>query len=126
MDEQHIYAQVLYPNIGGFGGGSWLGYGDAAFALECVQAYNDFQMDFASVAPDRLLPIVSLPFWDVDARWPRSSAASPRAIAGINFCNQPEAFDQPPLWDRHWDPIWSVAQDTGVTGQLPHRRRAHR
>ena len=67
MDEQHIYAQVLYPNIGGFGGGSWLGYGDPAFALECVQAYNDFQVDFASVAPDRLLPIVSLPFWDVDA-----------------------------------------------------------
>ena len=78
------------------------------------------------IAPERLLPIVSLPFWDVDA----SVAEIERCVAnghrGINFCNQPEAFDQPPLWDRHWDPIWSVARDTGVTGQLPHRRRAHR
>ena len=34
---------------------------------------------------------------------------------GINFCNQPEAFDLPNLWDQHWDPIWEVAKDTGVT-----------
>ena len=114
MDEQKIRAQVLYPNLGGFGGGAWLDQGDPAFALECVQAYNNFQTDFASVAPDRLLPIVSLPFWDVDA----SVAEIQRCVAnghrGINFCNQPEAYDQPHLWDQHWDPIWEVAKDTGV------------
>ena len=47
MDEQNIDAQVLYPNIGGFGGGSWLNYRDPAFALDCVRGYNDFQTDFA-------------------------------------------------------------------------------
>jgi predicted TIM-barrel fold metal-dependent hydrolase len=115
MDEQNIYAQVLYPNIGGFGGGSWLGYGDPAFALECVQAYNDFQTDFASVAPDRLLPIVSLPFWDVDATVAEIERCVAKGHRGINFCNQPDAYDQPKLWDRHWDPIWHVAQDAGVS-----------
>jgi len=114
MDDQRIRAQVLYPNIGGFGGGAWLDQGEPAFALECVQAYNNFQTDFASVAPQRLLPIVSLPFWDVDA----SVAEIERCVAlghrGINFCNQPDAFGQPRLWDRHWDRIWAAARDTGV------------
>jgi hypothetical protein len=55
-DEQGVLAQVLYPNIGGFGAGAWLQHGDPEFALECVQAYNDFQTDFASIAPERLLP----------------------------------------------------------------------
>jgi uncharacterized protein len=114
MDSQHIYAQVLYPNIGGFGAGAWLGYGDPAFALECLQAYNDFHVDFASVAPDRLLPIVSLPFWDVDltvAEIERCVAAGHR---GINFCNSPDDYDQPKLWDRHWDPVWATAQNAGI------------
>jgi predicted TIM-barrel fold metal-dependent hydrolase len=114
MDEQRIRAQVLYPNIGGFGAGAWLEKGDPAFALECVQAYNNFQTDFASVAPDRLLPIVSLPFWDVGA----SVAEIQRCVAeghrGINFCNQPDAYGQPRLWDTHWDRIWEAAKDTGV------------
>jgi predicted TIM-barrel fold metal-dependent hydrolase len=115
MDEQQIRAQVLYPNIGGFGGGGWLDQGDPAFALECVQAYNNFQIDFASVAPDRLLPIVSLPFWDVEASVAEIERCVGAGHRGINFCNQPEAFGQPNLWDQHWDPIWEAAKDTGVT-----------
>jgi predicted TIM-barrel fold metal-dependent hydrolase len=115
MDEQGISAQVLYPNIGGFGGGAWLDHGDPAFALECVRAYNDFQTDFASVAPDRLLPITSVPFWDVDATVAEIERCVTNGHRGVNLCNAPEAFGQPHLWDRHWDPIWSAARDCGVT-----------
>lgn len=114
MDASGVRAHVLYPNLGGFGGGAWLDHGDLAFALEAVRAYNDFQTDFASVAPDRLLPITSLPFWDVAA----SVAEIERCVAdghrGVNFCNQPEKYDQPRIWDRHWDPIWAAARDCGV------------
>jgi predicted TIM-barrel fold metal-dependent hydrolase len=115
MDEQHIRAQVLYPNIGGFGAGAWLDHGEPAFALDAVRAYNDFQTDFASVAPDRLLPIVSVPFWDVAASVAEIERAVGNGHRGINFCNSPDAYGQPQLWDRHWDPIWSATRDAGVT-----------
>jgi uncharacterized protein len=114
MDEQGIYAQVLYPNIGGFGAGNWLAYGDPAFALECVQAYNMFQTDFASVAPDRLLPVTSLPFWDMEETIAEIERCISTGHRGINFCNSPDDYGLPPLWDRHWDPIWTIAQDAGV------------
>ena len=114
MDDQGIEAQVLYPNIGGFGAGAWLQHGDPAFALECVRAYNDFQTDFASVAPERLLPITSLPFWDVEATVAEIERTVAAGHRGVNFCNSPEDHGQPPLWDRHWDPVWAAARDCGV------------
>jgi predicted TIM-barrel fold metal-dependent hydrolase len=115
MDEQRIRAQVLYPNIGGFGAGAWLDHGEPAYALDAVRAYNDFQTEFASVAPDRLLPIASVPFWDVPAAVGEIERAVGNGHRGINFCNSPDAYGQPPLWDRHWDPIWATTRDVGVT-----------
>ncbi|MFI5042570.1 MAG: amidohydrolase family protein, partial [Acidimicrobiales bacterium] len=115
MDEQHIRAQVLYPNLGGFGAGAWLDKGEPAYALDCVRAYNDFQTDFASIAPERLLPITSLPFWDVEATVVEIERCVAKGHRGVNFCNQPQTYDQPPLWDRHWDRIWSAALESGVT-----------
>lgn len=114
MDEQNIRAQVLYPNVGGFGAGTWLNHGDADFALDCVRAYNDFQVDFASIAPDRLLPVVSVPFWDVDASAVEIERCLANGHRGINFCNDPKVHGQPPLWDSYWEPIWDVAQNAGV------------
>lgn len=114
MDDQGIDAQVLYPNLGGFGAGAWLDRGDLAFALDAVRAYNDFVTDFASVAPDRLLPIASVPFWDVAASVAEIERAVAQGHRGVNFCNSPDKFDQPPLYDPHWDPIWATARDLGV------------
>jgi predicted TIM-barrel fold metal-dependent hydrolase len=113
MDEQGIRAQVLYPNIGGFGGAGWLDHGPE-FALDAVRAYNDFQTDFASVAPDRILPIVSVPFWDVAAAVAEIERAVGNGHRGINFCNSPDAYGQPHLWSTHWDPIWAATRDCGV------------
>jgi len=114
MDANGVQAQVLYPNLGGFGAGAWVDHGDLRFATEAVQAYNDFQVDFAAEAPGRFLPITSLPFWDVPATVDEIERCVGLGHRGINFCNSPEKFDQPHLWDTHWDPIWSTARDCGV------------
>jgi hypothetical protein len=42
MDREGIYAQVLYPNLGGFGSGRFLSLQEPDLMLECVRAYNDF------------------------------------------------------------------------------------
>lgn len=114
MDDNGIEAQVLYPNLGGFGAGAWVDHGDLQFATEAVQAYNDFQVDFAAEAPGRLLPITSLPFWDVDATVAEIQRCVGLGHRGINFRNAPEKYDQPHLWDVHWDPVWAAADECGV------------
>jgi uncharacterized protein len=114
MDELGVEAQVLYSNVGGFGGQLFRRMGQPELVDECVRAYNDFLVDFSSADPDRLIPVMSTPFWDVDfavQEIQRCVAAGHRAI---NFCNQPDSNDQPPLASRHWDPIWAAAQDAGV------------
>jgi predicted TIM-barrel fold metal-dependent hydrolase len=114
MDEQHIRAQVLYPNLGGFGAGAWLDKGDPAYALDCVRAYNDFQSDFSSVAPDRLLPITSIPFWDVDAAVAEIERGAEAGHCGVLFTAEPQRFGLPFLGEPHWDPFWAAAQAAGL------------
>ncbi len=115
MDAEGIYAQVLYPNIGGFGSGRFLALKKPELMLECVRAYNDFLVEWCSVDPNRLIPVMASPFWDVDA-WvkelERCALVGHRAVLA---CGQPQAWDQPPLAHRHWDPVWSAAQDAGLS-----------
>ena len=115
LDQEGIYAQVLYPNVGGFGNGFFLRLGDREVVAASVRAYNDFLTEWCSADPDRLLPIVATPFWDVEfavAEIERMAAAGHRAV---NFCSQPQNYDEPPLGSRHWDPIWAAAQDAGLS-----------
>lgn len=114
MDAEGIWAQVLYPNVAGFGSGYWVTMDDKELALACVRAYNDFQTDFCSVAPGRLLPIVSIPFWDIDATLAEAERCLAAGHVGINFCNQPDVHGQPPLFDTHWDRLWALAQEADV------------
>ena len=46
MDREGIRAQVLYPNVGGFGSGRFLELKEPELMLECVRAYNDFLIDW--------------------------------------------------------------------------------
>src|SRR5262245_28031544 len=48
MDAEGIYAQVLYPNVGGFGSGGFLKLKQPELMLECVRAYNDFLVEWCS------------------------------------------------------------------------------
>ena len=67
MDEAAIWAQVLYPNVGGFGSEHFLKIADEELKLLCVSAYNDFLLEWSSADRRRLLPIVATPYWDIDA-----------------------------------------------------------
>lgn len=114
MDEQGIHAQVLYPNVGGFGSATFLKLGDPALMLGCVQAYNDFLVEWAGADPTRLAPVMTTPFWDVDACVAEIERSVARGHRAVNFCNQPEHFGEPPLSHPHWDPVWAAAQAAGV------------
>ena len=63
----NIQTQVLYPNIGVFQVNEYIGMkADPALVLECVRAYNDFLIDWCNTAPNRYVPLLTVPFWDMD------------------------------------------------------------
>jgi len=66
MDKHGLFSQVLYPNLVGFCPRLFMD-ADHDFGIECLRVYNDFQSEFASVAPDRLIAMANLPWWDLDA-----------------------------------------------------------
>ena len=110
MDREGIHAQILYPNVGGFGSGGFLRLGEPALMLECVRAYNDWLLDWCGADPQRLIPILATPFWDVPASVAEIERCAAAGHKGVLFGSQPHAFGQPPLTDRHWDPIFAAAQ----------------
>jgi predicted TIM-barrel fold metal-dependent hydrolase len=114
MDAEGIWAQVLYPNVGGFGSGSFLRLKEPALMLECVRAYNDFLVEWASADRRRLVPVAAVPFWDVAACVAEIGRAARTGHRAVLACSEPQAFGQPRLCDPHWDPFWAAAQEAGL------------
>ncbi|MDQ4420372.1 amidohydrolase family protein [Sphingobium sp. DEHP117] len=114
MDEAGIWAQVLYGNVGGFGAQQFLSGDDRDLANECVRAYNDFLVDWTSVDARRFVKNVAVPFWDIDATVKEIERCAKLGFGGITFTGAPHDFGFPFIGDRHWDPLWSVAVDTGL------------
>ncbi len=114
MDETGIYTQVLYPNVAGFASQWFLSLGDPELMLECVRAWNDFQIDWMSAAPERFVANISIPFWDINASVREIERVVPQGMRGILFTGDPQSHGQPFLGDRHWDPLWNIATDTGL------------
>jgi len=114
LDEAGIWAQVLYPNVAGFGSRRFLALEDEELKTACVRAYNDFISEWASEDSRRLIPIATLPFWDVDASVAEVTRCAEMGIPGILFTGEPQRFGLPVMADRYWDPLWSVAQEAGL------------
>ncbi|MBW2268574.1 MAG: amidohydrolase [Deltaproteobacteria bacterium] len=111
MDELGIWAGVLYPNVGGFGNQVFGRLDDAEAKLACVRAYNDFLIDWSSADRKRLIPVMTLPYWDVSAAVAEIQRCAALGHRGVVFTGEPQSFGLPVLASRHWDPIWAAAQD---------------
>jgi predicted TIM-barrel fold metal-dependent hydrolase len=109
MDDMGIWAMVMYPNVGGFGAQQFLKLNDPELMLTCVQIYNDWQTEWASADSRRLLPITSIPFWDLDAAVKEVRRCAAMGHKGILFTGEPQYYGKPLLGDPHWNPLWEVA-----------------
>jgi predicted TIM-barrel fold metal-dependent hydrolase len=109
MDKMGIWAMVMYPNVGGFGAQEFLKLNDPELMLTCVQIYNDWQTEWASADSRRLLPVTSLPFWDVQAAVKEVRRCAAMGHKGILFTGEPQSLGQPLLGDPQWNPLWEVA-----------------
>jgi uncharacterized protein len=114
MDDYGTYAQVLYPNVTGFGCGRFQDLNDPELSLLLIQAYNDFLTDFCAVAPERYIPVMGVPFFDVDLTVKEMERCRAKGHKGIIFSQQPDYWGQPKLSDPHWDRVWAAAQALGL------------
>jgi predicted TIM-barrel fold metal-dependent hydrolase len=125
MDEYGIYAQILYPNVGGFGSSRFLTLKEPELMLQCVQAYNDFLSDWCSADPKRLLPIMALPFWDLDQTVKEIDRAAKSGHKGILFSGEPHAFGFPHLLRPALGPALGRSAGSRAHDQLPRRLGRH-
>ena len=114
MDREGIQAQVLYPNVGGFGAGRFLKLGEPELMLECVRAYNDFLVEWSSADKKRLLPGAAIPYWDVKESVKEIHRAASIGHKTILACTAPQDFGFPRLPHPHWDPFWAAIEETGL------------
>jgi predicted TIM-barrel fold metal-dependent hydrolase len=115
MDQYGIHSAVLYPNLLGFQCESFMKSSDREFGIECVQAYNDFLVDFCSEDKERLIPVMYLPFWDLEASVREIERCAQTGHRGVIFGGDFSSVNLPHLGDKHWDPIMAAAQDNNLS-----------
>jgi predicted TIM-barrel fold metal-dependent hydrolase len=115
MDDYGIHAEVLYPNVAGFGAGRYMEFGDMDLALLLLQAYNDWLADWGRVAPGRYVPVMAVPFWDLDASIKEMERCVELGHKGMVFSQAPETFGSPMLADPYWDKLWAAAQEMDLS-----------
>ncbi|HMG41317.1 MAG TPA: amidohydrolase family protein [Acidimicrobiales bacterium] len=111
LDEYGLYAQVLYPNVIAFSTPAFIALPDPQLALDCVSAYNDFLAEFADRDRNRLVPIMMLPFWDLEASERELQRAVELGHKGVLFAADFSKVGLPPIWDPHWDRLLAAIQE---------------
>ena len=119
MDEAGIYAQIVYPNILGFGGQAAAKV-DRDLSLECVKIYNDAMAELQADSGDRLFPMALLPWWDVQKSVAETERCAAMGLRGININSDPhfqvdaDGKQIPDLGHEHWYPLWEVCEDRNL------------
>jgi predicted TIM-barrel fold metal-dependent hydrolase len=119
MDLDGVWAQLCFPNMGGFAGRAFAISKDKELGELCVRAYNDFILDeWCAFEPTRQIPLGMLPYWDVEACVKEMTRGAELGIKGWTFPELPDRLGLPSWHTDHWDPIWAIAQETGTPMSL--------
>jgi predicted TIM-barrel fold metal-dependent hydrolase len=116
MDIEGVWAQLCFPNFGGFASGTFQKAKDRTLAELCVSAYNDFILDeWCAYAPERQIPLITVPIWDVEASVKEIERTAAKGARSVSFSEAPHKVGLPSFHTTHWDPIFRVCDEL----QLP-------
>ncbi|MCH8192035.1 MAG: amidohydrolase [Chloroflexi bacterium] len=110
QDLDGIKAEVVYPN--------WFTLGlipDPDLRAACTRAYNEWLVDFCSVAPDRLIGAAQLPLAECDEANIAAAIAEARRAKdlGLGTLMLPHRVERP--YDHPcFEPLWAELQDIGL------------
>ena len=111
LDSQGIWAQVLYPNVGGFGAQGFARVADPELRQLCVTLYNDAMLEIQEESGGRLLPMALMPWWDPKASVEEVRRTARDGLRGVNICTDPQLRGAPELWEPEWEPFWEACAE---------------
>ena len=120
MGQDGVDVHTFFGNVSGIAGNTFSApnFADEEFRLECIRAYNDFQIDeWADPYPGRFITLAQVPLWDVEKAKAELWRNKKRGIHGICFAF-PQQFKYPHIADRYWDPFWEAAVEADLPVNL--------
>jgi predicted TIM-barrel fold metal-dependent hydrolase len=81
---------------------------------EATRAFNEALAEFASADPRRLIVSYQIPIHDVDAAVEEVERAAAVGCKSLQLPVFPAELGLPDYWERRYDPLWSVIQETGL------------
>ncbi|HVW42053.1 MAG TPA: amidohydrolase family protein [Amycolatopsis sp.] len=115
MDLEGVWAQLCFPNMGGFAGSGFSRSKDFDLAYACVQAYNDFIIDeWCAAYPERQIPLVMLPYWNVEQSVAEIHRTAAKGAKGVTFPELPDRIGLPSWHTDHWDPVLAAASEADL------------
>ena len=122
MDSDGIAAEVAYHFSQNTQQLPWLGGealgtpGPELFEKAAVgySIYNRWLAEFCSADPERLLGLLYLPYWDLDACIKEMEQGRARGLRCANF----PGVDRPglePYNNLSWEPFWDACEDLGIS-----------
>ena len=119
MDQDGVDTHTLFGNIAGVAGGTFSNPKfEEEFRLEAIRALNDLQIEaYGRAFPGRFITLAILPLWDAGAAVAEVERTRAQGIHGVSFAF-PQQFGYPHIADPHWDPLWRICQETGLSVNL--------
>jgi len=112
MDEQGIWAQIVYPNAVGFGGQQIGQIGDPELRNLVATIFNDAGADFQKQSGDRLFPMAILPWWDPELSVKEVYRSKELGLVGANMLADPQEYGMPDLSTPLWTPLFKALEET--------------
>jgi predicted TIM-barrel fold metal-dependent hydrolase len=113
MDGQGISAQVVYPNVLGFGGQHG-GLVDPDLRLASTQIFNDAMAELQEESGQRMFPMALMPWWDPVLTVKEAERCHRMGLRGVNINTDPQLHkglsgdDLPDLGVPFWNPVWEA------------------
>jgi predicted TIM-barrel fold metal-dependent hydrolase len=115
MDQQGVWAHVMYPNVTGFGAHRLMALDDRQLALTILSVYNDAVAELQADSGGRLFPQALIPFWDLDAAVAEvQRATQDLKLTGITMSSEPHSAGLPDITSAHWAPLWEACESLGI------------
>jgi uncharacterized protein len=114
MDQLGISAQIVFPNVVGFGGQNFFRISDLELRMAIVQIWNDAMADMQRESGGRLFGMGLLPWWDIDRTVEEIKRIAELGLKGVITNADPQNQGLPDLAESYWDPMWQHLQDTNL------------
>jgi predicted TIM-barrel fold metal-dependent hydrolase len=111
LDQLGLYAQILYPNVAGFGSQNFMKVEDGALRLACARIYNEAMAEIQAENPGRIFPMALMPWWNIQESVAEVARAKAMGMKGIVMCSDPDSIGLPDLGDPAWLPFWEACDD---------------